>query len=95
MVPRTESAENPVAEESPVKSFAAMSEAELAEFDREFVAALEAGDDGAARASLAAGVPIYYAEDDTPDDSLIKEYSDGRRELVSFVDGIETFLRTF
>lgn len=42
------------------------------------------GDDTAARALLAAGEPIYYCEDDTPDDLLIKEYPDGRRELIRF-----------
>lgn len=42
-------------------------------------------DDGAAAQShLDAGFPIYYAEDDTPADLLIKEYPDGRRELIRF-----------
>jgi hypothetical protein len=40
------------------------------------------GDDTAAREHLAAGRPIYYAEDDTPPGLVIKEYPDGRRELV-------------
>jgi len=42
------------------------------------------GDDSAARAVLAAGLPIYICEDDTPEDLQIKEYPDGRRELVRF-----------
>lgn len=42
------------------------------------------GDDSAVRALLAEGVPIYYEEDDTPEGLLIKEYPDGRRELVRF-----------
>jgi hypothetical protein len=38
----------------------------------------------AAREHLSAGHPIYYVEGDTPDDLLVKEYPDGRRELVRF-----------
>jgi len=98
MVPRVAEFVDPVAlpsgGEARVKPFAEMSEAELATFDHEFIAALEAGDDSAARTSLAAGFPIYYAEEDTPESSLIKEYPGGRKELVTFVDGIETFLQT-
>jgi len=80
--------------ETSVKPFAEMSETELAAFEREFITALSAGDDSAARESLAAGVPIYYAEDDTPAASLIKEYPDGRKELVTFASGVETFQRS-
>nr|WP_252508997.1 hypothetical protein [Zymomonas mobilis] len=32
----------------------------------------------------AAGFPVYYIEDDTPEGLLIKEYPDGHRELVRF-----------
>lgn len=42
------------------------------------------GDDTAARALWADGLPVYYEEDDTPEGLLIKEYPDGRRELVRF-----------
>jgi hypothetical protein len=42
------------------------------------------GDDSAARELLAAGHCIYYSEDDTPEELQIKEYPDGRRELVRF-----------
>jgi len=42
-------------------------------------------DDGeAARAHLAAGRAIYYGEHDTPAGLVVKEYPDGRRELVRF-----------
>jgi len=75
-----------------IKPFSEMTQVELDEFDREFEAALEAGDDSAARESLAAGVPIYYAEEDTPERAVIKEYPGGRRELVTFADGSEVFL---
>ncbi len=42
-------------------------------------------DDGAAaRSHLDAGRPIYYGEKDTPPGLVVKEYPDGRRELVRF-----------
>lgn len=76
-----------------VKPFAEMSESELAAFDREFVAALEAGDESAAEASLAAGVPVYYSDEALPSPYVIKEYPDGRKEIVFLADGVETVLR--
>jgi|TARA_R110000782_G_scaffold82779_8_gene162624 hypothetical protein len=45
---------------------------------------LRKGDDSAASALLAAGIPIYYSEDDTPAGLTIKEHPDGRRQLVRF-----------
>jgi len=80
--------------EGTIKPFAEMSEAEFREFDQKFISSLEMGDDSAARASLAVGVPIYYAEEDTPAHCVIKEYPDGRMEIVSLIDGVETVLRT-
>lgn len=66
--------------------------------DDELAAILEnamLNDDGAAaRSHLEAGLPIYYSEDDTPADAIIKEYPDGRRELVSFDLNGEHFIRT-
>lgn len=47
-------------------------------------AILRREDDFAAREHLAAGFPIYYGEDDTPAGMVVKEYPDGRRELVRF-----------
>lgn len=42
-------------------------------------------DDGAAATEhLRAGYPVYYVEDDTPEDLLVKEYPDGRRQWVVF-----------
>jgi hypothetical protein len=79
--------------EVPVKAFTEMSEAEYAEWDRSFFEALEAGDNGASQASLAAGVLIYYAEDETPSDCVIKKYADGRRELITLFNGNEKLLR--
>ncbi|WP_234488128.1 hypothetical protein [Paraburkholderia aspalathi] len=51
-------------------------------------------DDGAAaREHLEAGFPIYYREDDTPGDLLIKEHPDGRRELVRFHEAGDEVIR--
>jgi hypothetical protein len=36
----------------------------------------------AARQSLAMGLPVYYSEPETPAGMLVKEHSDGRRDLV-------------
>ncbi|MAO54723.1 MAG: hypothetical protein CMM61_03370 [Rhodospirillaceae bacterium] len=44
--------------------------------------AAKTDDDTAARERLAAGFPIYYSEDDTPDGLVIKRHPCGRRELV-------------
>ncbi|EOB4255802.1 MULTISPECIES: hypothetical protein [Enterobacterales] len=43
----------------------------------------------AAREALLSGVPVYYADETTPENCVIKEYPDGRRELVSFMTGME------
>lgn len=52
-----------------------------------------AQDDGeAARSHLAAGRPIYYCDDEFPE-GVIKEYPDGRRELVTWKDGKQVFIR--
>jgi hypothetical protein len=49
---------------------------------------LGADDGAAAREHLAAGRPIYYCEETTPDGLCIKEFPNGRRELVRFdLDG--------
>jgi len=66
--------------------------------DEAFWATFEAElahDDGAEAARrLAAGNPIYFCDPDTPENLVIKQYPDGRRELVSLgVDG-EKVVRT-
>jgi len=43
-----------------------------------------AGSGNAARENLAAGNPIYYRKPDTPPGVCVKEYPDGRLELVRF-----------
>ena len=40
------------------------------------------GDETSALEHLKAGFPIYYIEPDTPKGLQIKEYPDGRKELV-------------
>ncbi|EGY28281.1 hypothetical protein Rin_00017730 [Candidatus Regiella insecticola 5.15] len=50
-------------------------------------------DDGAeSRKHLSAGEPVYYRQQDTPAGMIIKEYPAGRKELVSFVTGVERFV---
>ncbi len=65
--------------------------------DDELAAILEnaaLNDDGAvARSHLEAGFPIYYSEDDTPADAIIKEYPGGKRELVNFDRNGEHFVQ--
>jgi hypothetical protein len=47
---------------------------------------LHAQDDGrAARSHLDAGRPIYYCDDEYPDE-MVREWPDGRRELVKVDD---------
>jgi hypothetical protein len=61
-------------------NFQSPSDADWEEFERQ----LANDDGGAAKAHLAAGNPIYYTEADTPEHTCLKEYPDGRRELVTF-----------
>lgn len=61
-----------------------LSSAEDADLMPVIVAGIESLGDAPAREHLAAGRPIYYGEDDTPAGLLIKEYPDGRRELVRY-----------
>jgi hypothetical protein len=94
MNPKPAQIADPIDADAAVKTFAEMTAEEYEQWDKDFIAALWAGDDSASKASLAAGVPIYYAEEDTPPSAVIKKYPDGRKELVTFVDGQESFLRT-
>jgi hypothetical protein len=45
---------------------------------------LRMGDDSAALALWAAGIPTYHSDDDTPAGLVIKKHPDGRRQLVRF-----------
>ena len=40
----------------------------------------------AAEEILAEGLPIYYVKLDTPADTMIKEYPDGKKELIKVND---------
>lgn len=70
--------------ELPIENLDRMSPEEERLFMERFDTMLAEEDDSAAREHLAAGQPIYYCEDDTPDRYVIKEYPDGRKELVDF-----------
>ncbi len=59
-----------------------------------FEAELEHDDGAEAARHLVLGNPIYFCEPDTPDDLVIKQYPDGRRELVSFDVHGEKVVRT-
>lgn len=50
---------------------------------------LEQDSGAAARAHLADGEPIYYRKPDTRPGCVIKEYPDGRKDLVDFSTGEE------
>jgi len=54
------------------------------EFWELFTARIAHDDGDAAREHLAAGRPIYYCEDSTPEGVSIKEFPDGHRQLVRF-----------
>jgi hypothetical protein len=51
------------------------------------------GDDRAAKRLLSKGIPIYLAYDDTPDGCLVKQYPNGKRDLVIFNESGDTILR--
>lgn len=69
--------------DTPLPTLPAVKPDLAAEFDAEFIAGLESGDDFAARELTAAGWPVYYTEADTPAGTVIKRLPDGRRQLVS------------
>jgi|AGTN01.1.fsa_nt_gi hypothetical protein len=70
----------------------AMSEAEERRFMTAFTNALSQDKGEAAKDHLAAGRPIYYG-DDRFKDAVVKEYPDGRRQLVTFQADAEVLLR--
>lgn len=69
-----------------------MNETEERRFMTAFTNALAADRGEAAKEHLAAGRAIYYG-DDRYRDGVVKEYPDGRRQLVTFQDDVEVLLR--
>ena len=66
----------------PIEELERMTPAEEQRFWRVFERAVAHDDGQAARSHLSAGRPIYYCDDRYPDD-FIREWPDGRRELVA------------
>jgi len=75
--------------EMKLENLEAMTDVEERVFWRMFDVQLARDDGAAARAHLQAGRPVYYREDTTPSGLVIKEFPNGRRELVRFVNGVE------
>ncbi|CAA7625983.1 conserved hypothetical protein [Magnetospirillum sp. LM-5] len=69
-----------------------MTDAEERRFVSVVAAALADDHGDEAKRHLAAGRPIYYS-DDRFGDGIVKEYPDGRRQLVVFRDDAEVVLR--
>lgn len=70
-----------------------MSPEEERRFFSAFTRALASDKGEAAKSHLAAGRPIYYG-DERYRGSVVKEYPDGRRELVKFENDAEVVVRT-
>ena len=68
----------------PFKNLSQMTPEQEAQFWEQFERELDSDTGEAAKAHLAAGRPIYYMDPAYPD-QIVKEYPDGRRELV-YVD---------
>jgi hypothetical protein len=71
-----------------------MASEQASEFRELFTARIPRDDGAAAREHLMAGRPIYYCEDATPEGVSIKEFPDGRRQLVRFDAEGEHVVRT-
>ncbi len=39
-----------------------------------------------AQLCLSMGIPIYYVEDNTPENYLIKKYPNGKKQLINWID---------
>ncbi|EPY00158.1 hypothetical protein [Magnetospirillum fulvum] len=69
-----------------------MTEADECRFMDAFTQALANDSGDVAKEHLAAGRSVYFGDDQFPD-AVVKEYPDGRRQLVTFVDDDEIILR--
>ncbi len=67
------------------------------EEDSAFIAELEKKlmqtDDTTARTHLDAGFPIYYMEENTPENLIVKEYPNGRRQWICLVNDQEQVVK--
>lgn len=64
-------------------------------FLKNFTAQLAFDDGAAAQEHLNDGFPIYYQESTTPDQMCVKEFPDGKKQLVTFdlATGAESVVR--
>jgi hypothetical protein len=78
----------------PVEKLSSIMPEQERQFWEQFERALDSDTGEAARAHLAAGRPIYYGDPAYPD-HVVKEYPDGRRQLVDFdlKTGVETVIQ--
>ena len=67
-------------------------ELEELRFMTAFTHEIEADSGDAARQRLASGKPVIYGDERFPD-AVVKEYPDGRRELVTFEGDTEIVIR--
>jgi hypothetical protein len=70
----------------PIEHLSQMSAEETRIFWRQFEAEISQNDETAADETLAMGLPVYTAEQDTPANHVIRTWPDGRRELVLIGD---------
>ncbi|MEW5729309.1 MAG: hypothetical protein AB1918_15885 [Pseudomonadota bacterium] len=70
----------------------AMSDVADRQFAAMFTRALASDTGEEAKRHLAAGRAIYYGDDRFPD-GVVKEYPDGRRQLVTFSKDTEVLIR--
>lgn len=70
----------------------AMNESDERRFMAEFTRTLASDKGDEARRHLAAGRAIYYS-DDRFKNGVVKEYPDGRRQLVTFKDDAEVLIQ--
>ncbi len=76
----------------PDNTLGAMSEAADRQFAAAFTRALASDAGEEAKRHIAAGRAIYFGDDRFPD-GVVKEYPDGRRQLVNFQDDREVVIR--
>lgn len=76
----------------PEGTFETMSDAADRKFAVAFTKALASDAGEEARRHLAAGRPIFYGDDRYPE-AVVKEYPDGRRQLVRFDGDKEVLVR--